>query len=290
MKVGRGDLSSEAWARIVGLLPTNGRRGKQWRDHRQVVNGILWKLRTGAPWRDLPGRYGPWQTCYDRFARWRRDGTWDTLLATVLTGADAVGAIEWEVCVDSTTVRAHQHAAGARHQSSISDQANKIDHLSEEALGRSRGGLTTKVHLACDGRGRPVSVVLTPGQRHDSTQLGPVLDAIRVPRPQRRGRPRRCPDRVIADKGYSYPTCRRLLRQRGIKHTIPERRDQQRRRRAKRGRPLTFDCATYKRRNVIERCINKLKQWRGIATRYEKRALNYRAMVVIAAILIWLHS
>ena len=211
MKVGRGDLSSEAWARIVGLLPTNGRRGKQWRDHRQVVNGILWKRRTGAPWRDLPGRYGPWQTCYDRFARWRRDGTWDTLLATVLTGADAVGAIEWEVCVDSTTVRAHQHAAGARHQSSISDQANKIDHLSEEALGRSRGGLTTKVHLACDGRGRPVSVVLTPGQRHDSTQLGPVLDAIRIPRPHRRGRPRRCPDRVIADKGYSYPTCRRLL-------------------------------------------------------------------------------
>jgi len=287
---GRGDLTGPMWERIAALLPDKGRRGGQWRDHRVVVNGILCKLRTGAPWRDLPGRYGPWQTCYDRFVRWRRDGTWDTLLAAVLTGADAAGAIEWEVCVDSTTVRAHQHAAGARRHSSRSDQARKTIHLREEALGRSRGGLTTKVHLACDGRGRPVSVVLTPGQRHDSTQLGPVLDAIRVPRPQGRGRPRRRPDRVIADKGYSYPTCRRLLRQRGIKHTIPERRDQRRRRRAKRGRPLAFDCVTYTRRNVIERCINKLKQWRGIATRYEKRALNYRAMVVIAAILIWQHS
>ena len=70
---GRGELTDRAWGRIAPLLPANGRRGKQWRDHRAVVNGILWKLRTGAPWRDLPERYGPWRTCYDRFVRWRRD-------------------------------------------------------------------------------------------------------------------------------------------------------------------------------------------------------------------------
>ncbi len=96
---------------------------------------------------------------------------------------------------------------------------------------------------------------------------------------------------MIADKGYSYPRCRRLLRKRQIPHTIPERRDQ-RARRATRppGRPLAFVKAIYARRNAVERCINRLKQWRGLATRYEKRAVNYRAMVVIASIVIWLDS
>ena len=83
-----------------------------------MVNGILWKLRTGAPWRDLPEHYGPWQTCYDRFSRWRRDGTWERLLADAQTKTDAVGEIEWLVSVDSTVTRAHQHAAGARRKPS----------------------------------------------------------------------------------------------------------------------------------------------------------------------------
>jgi transposase len=107
-------LTEAAWARIAALLPPNGGRGQQWRDHRQVVNGILWKLRTGAPWRDLPERYGPWRTAYARFVRWQRDGTWDRLLAHVQTKSDAVGEVVWEVSIDSTTVRAHQHAAGGR--------------------------------------------------------------------------------------------------------------------------------------------------------------------------------
>jgi transposase len=130
--------------------------------------------------------------------------------------------------------------------------------------------------------------VITPGQRHDSTQLANVLEAIRVPRPGGRGRPRTRPDRVIADKGYSYPRCRQWLRQRQIPHTIPQRRDQQRQRATRRGRPLTFDRVVYARRNVVERCINRLKQWRGLATRYEKRAANYRAMVVLACMVMWL--
>jgi transposase len=89
--VKKGELTDEAWAQIAPLLPENGRRGGRWRDHREVVNGILWKLRTGAPWRDLPERYGPWQTCYDRFSRWRREGTWDRLLADAQSKSDAVG-------------------------------------------------------------------------------------------------------------------------------------------------------------------------------------------------------
>jgi transposase len=284
----RGELTDAAWVRLRPLLPENGRRGKQWRDHRQVINGILWRLRVGAPWRDVPERYGPWQTCYDRFVRWRRDGTWDRLLALAQSAADAAGAIDWTICIDGTIVRAHQHATGARRRRSAADRAARATHPVDEALGRSRGGRTTKLHLACDGRGRVLAVVLTPGQRHESTQLGVVLDAIHVPRPGGRGRPRKRPDHVIADKGYSYPVCRRLLRRRGLAHTIPERRDQRRRRSARPGRPPAFDAARYRARNVIERCVEWLKRWRAVATRYDKRALNYRAVVVIAALLHWL--
>jgi transposase len=79
-----------------------------------VVNGVLWRLRTGAPWRDLPERYGPWQTVYERFARWEADGTWAKLLEYVQVHDDAEGRVEWIVAVDSTITRAHQHAAGAR--------------------------------------------------------------------------------------------------------------------------------------------------------------------------------
>ena len=119
--VGRGGVTDEAWGQIAPLLPHNGRRGGQWEDHRKVVNGILWKLRTGAPWRDLPSRYGPWQTCYDRFVRWRRDGIWDRLLSRAQTKSDAVGEVEWEVSVDSSVARAHQHASGARRKPSRND-------------------------------------------------------------------------------------------------------------------------------------------------------------------------
>jgi transposase len=121
-----------------------------------------------------------------------------------------------------------------------------------------------------------LSVVITPGHRHDCTQLEPLLDAIRVPR-LGKGRPRKRPNHLIADRGYSYSTCRRLLVQRGIPHTIPEKRDQYERRSKKPGRPLTFDKELYARRNVIERFINRLKQWRGIATRFEKRAVYFHA-------------
>ena len=117
--VGRGEITDAAWGRLAPLLPSNGQRGGQWKEHRVIIDGILWKVRTGAPWRgrplgSMPERYGKWKTVYDRFVRWRRDGTWDRLLARVQTKSDAVGEIVWEVSVDSTTVRAHQHAAGAK--------------------------------------------------------------------------------------------------------------------------------------------------------------------------------
>lgn len=111
--VGRGELTDKAWEAISPLLPANG-KGRRWRDHRQVINGILGELRTGAPWRDVPDRYGPRKTCHERFRTWTMDGTWATILDEAVVKDDATGDLEWVVSVDSTSVRAHQHAAGAR--------------------------------------------------------------------------------------------------------------------------------------------------------------------------------
>lgn len=107
---------------IAPLMPSSRkRRGGQWRDYRTIINGILWKLRTGATWRDVPERYGPWQRLADRLYRWRRDGTWDRILAHAQSKSDAVGEVIWEVSVDSSTVRAPYHASGARRRPSQAD-------------------------------------------------------------------------------------------------------------------------------------------------------------------------
>jgi transposase len=114
--VGRGELTDEQWAELESLLPPEKpRTGKPNKAHRAIVNGIVWKLRTGAPWRDVPERYGPWSTVYSRFWRWQRAGLWDRLFAAVQRRADADGRLDWAVhFVDGTVIRAHQHAAGAK--------------------------------------------------------------------------------------------------------------------------------------------------------------------------------
>lgn len=174
---------------------------------------------------------------------------------------------------------AHQHAAGARKGGS-----------GQPALGRSRGGLTSKIHLACDAFGRPLSFTLTGGNTNDCTQFTAVMEAIRVPRIGP-GRPRRLrPAHVLGDKGYSSKAIRTWLRHRGIAHTIPERADQVRnraRRGSRGGRAPRFDKQLCKQRNVVERCFNRLKQWRGIATRYDKTAESYQAAVTLASLLMW---
>ena len=102
------------------LPPQRPATGRPAHDHRLIVNAILWRLATGVPWRDLPERYGPWQTVYSRFRRWQRAGVWDRLLAAVQAEGDAVGALDWSVhFLDGTTVRAHQHAAGAKKGAAI---------------------------------------------------------------------------------------------------------------------------------------------------------------------------
>ncbi|MFF0690777.1 IS5 family transposase [Streptomyces albogriseolus] len=203
--MGRGDLSDAEWAQLEPHLPTNVGRGGRWHCHRRVINGILFRLRTGLPWRDLPPHFGKWQTVYDRHRRWSADGTWEKVLRAILAAADAAGRIDWSVVsVGSTVCRAHQHAAGARHRPARvpGRRRRPAEHRSDEAIGRSRGGLTTKIHLASDGSRRPLSVLITPGQWGDAPQLITVLDRICVPRPAG-GRPRMRPDHVCGDKAYS---------------------------------------------------------------------------------------
>jgi transposase len=161
-----------------------------------------------------------------------------------------------------------------------------------EALGRSRGGLTSKIHIAVDGRGLPMSVILTPGQAGDNPQLLALLDQIAVRR-SGPGRPRKRPERVIADKAYSHPSTRAAMRERRIAFTCPERSDQIAYRQAKGsrgGRPPAFDPDVYADRNVVERCFNRLKQFRDLATRYAKRAVYYRSEIIIASIVLWLRT
>jgi len=157
-------------------------------------------------------------------------------------------------------------------------------------IGRSRGGLSTKIHHLVDGRGRPLVVLIEPGQANDSPMFPTLLAHLRVARCGP-GRPRTTPDALLGDKAYSSRTHRRLLRSRNITTVIPERSDQARNRKRRGsagGRPPTFDTEAYRGRNVVERACNTVKQWRGLATRYDKLAVVYRGAAVLRAITIWL--
>ena len=152
----------------------------------------------------------------------------------------------------------------------------------DHALGHSRGGWTTKSHVAVDASGRLRSVIVTPGQAGENPRLFDVLEATGA---------RVC--RVVADKAYSHPSTRAALRKRRIAVTVPERDDQIARRKAKGssgGRPPNFDPAIYKGRNVAERFFNLIKEFRAIATRYDKHARNYRAGIVLAGIILYLRD
>ena len=158
-------------------------------------------------------------------------------------------------------------------------------------LGRSRGGLTSKIHLAADRRCRPLAFVLTPGQAGDSPQFVPVLERIKVRGPV--GRPRTRPDAVAADTAYSSRHNRRYLRRRGITVVIPEKVDQaanRKKRGSAGGRPVAHDTTLYKDRNTVERCINRLRNWRGIATRFDKTPESYEAGLHLCGAMLWLRS
>ena len=154
----RHDLTDREWDAIRKYLPKErtGQPGRPWCSHRQVINGILWILAAGAPWRDLPQSYGNWSTVYKRFCRWRKSGLWDRIFESLLKRVDGDCGLDDSLwCVDGSVIRAHRCAAGSRSQ-----EAGEPEN---HALGRSQGGYSTKVHLLTSGCGLPLAFVLTSG-------------------------------------------------------------------------------------------------------------------------------
>jgi transposase len=230
------------------------RGGGRWRDHHQVLTGLFWKLVTGAQWRDIPERYGPWQTIYERYTRWRDEGLFDRILERLQVRLDAEGRIDPELwCVDSTHVRASRSAAGAGKRGGPLEPA---DH----ALGLRRGGIWTKIHLVTDSNGIPLAAVPSPGQRHEIPVFPVLMDSIRIPRAK--GSSRRRPRRLAGDRAYGHEPVFIYLRRRGTGHVIPQR-----------------SAGVW-----AERAVSWLKGCRSIAIRHEKLATSFMAMLKLAFI------
>jgi len=249
LRIMRYELNDHEWAAIKPFLP-NKPRGVPRVNDRRVLNGIFWVLRSGAPWRDVPDNFGPYTTCYNRFVRWRRAGVWARIMNALAGAHDA--AVQM---IDTSIVRVHQHGAC-------------ITRNRRQSMGRSRGGLTSKIHAVVDTNGLPVRLALTAGEAHDNRLAGRLLSRLKSG------------TMLLADRGYDADWIRDLVRQRGAWANIPPKRN--------RTEALCFSPYLYRARNLVERFFNKIKHCRRVATRYDKLAANYLAFIQLASIRLWL--
>ncbi|WP_454916395.1 IS5 family transposase [Xanthobacter sediminis] len=242
-------MSDEKWAFFEPFVTTRGpHSGRRPRDRRRVLDGVFWIARTGAQWRDLPNFFGKWSSVYRQFRRWTLSGL-RHLLLEVLNAPKGVGVTLR--MIDSPLIRAHHCAAGARGARAL------------------RGGFSTKIHLRTNGAGRPVAVDIVPGQASDDTGALSLLDA---DGPQ--------PKVFPVDRGYDAVEIRAVMEARGVTPIIPMRRC--------RKVQFPIDGHVYALRNRIERCFNKLRNWRRPATRKDKTADSDLGFVLIAAVRIWI--
>jgi transposase len=243
-------LNDRQWTRIA--LHLRGRRedrGVTGRNNRRFVEAVLWALRTGAPWRDLPGYFGRWNTVYRRFRRWSLGGVWQRLHAAL---EGNVIRRKQAMALDSTVVRVHQHASGGQGGAA------------QQAIGISRGGRTSKVHLALGWHGAMLGCRLTGGQAADITVApGLLAEAGAV-------------SHVIADRAYDSDAFVAAIARRDALAVIPSRRS--------RRTPRPWDRAWYRERNRIERHFARLKHMRRLATRYDKTSPSYLAALHLAQI------
>ena len=264
------NLTDREWNAIRVFLPAERPRkaGRPWACHRRVINGILWVLRTGCGWKDVPREFGKHQTIYNRFRRWTREGLWDRILKNLIRDRDAKRRVNRSLwCVDSSVIRAHRVAAGAPKGDRCSDK-----NAEKNALGRSRGGYSTKLHVATDKKGLPLAVTATPGQAGETPEFQSLLASIPLSLHRKSKRPKA----LAGDKAYSAKATRSYLNKKGICDVIPRRTNETPQPR--------FRKALYKQRNIVERVIGWLKEHRRVATRYDKTIESYLAMVKIASI------
>ena len=242
-------LTDELWSKLSSLLRLVGIYFK--RGLRLTIEGILYRLRSGCPWRDLPRDFGNWNNVYRRFNYWSATGKLQKLFELAVEDPD----LEW-VFIDGSVVKAHQHSSGCQKH-------EKAD------IGRSVAGNSSKIHLAVDSFGLPISFVLTEGQVHDSKVAHDFFSDL----PHS--------DYKIADRGYDDETLRALIRARGEVPVIPRKKN------SKIGND-DIDWCLYRYRHLVENAFARLKHFRAVATRYDKLARNYAAGVALACAWIWL--
>jgi transposase len=250
-------LTDEAWAEIAPILTAiKSRAGSPpVLSDRMCIEAVLSLARTGMPWRDLPEEFGHWDAVSNRLRRWERRGLWRQLWERLQTDACPLTR---HLCIDATIVRAHQHAAGA---------LKKNDGHAAQALGRSRGGLSTKIHAGCRDERTGVAMVLTAGHCHES----PVFETVLAQVP-----PVPSLTHAIMDKGYDSTSIREQLIVHDIVPVIPPK--------SNRLATIDYDKNLYKLREKVERFFNNLKQFRRIATRYEKLSQTFLALIHLVAV------
>ena len=242
-------LSDEQWARIETHLPTDV-RGVERADDRRVISGIVHVLKSGCRWCDCPPEYGPHTTIYNRFVRWAERGIWDACSANLPEGV-----------LDSHT----DDRLDPCQSAPLGIGRKRGEH--KQAVGRSRGGRNTKIHALADAKGRLIAILLTGGEAHDCPVAERLIDRVEEA------------ECMLGDKAYDSAELRQKLDRRGTKPVIPNR--------SNRKRPFRFSKRLYKLRWRIECAFNRLKDFRRIATRYDKLARNYLASVCLAAALVW---
>ncbi|MGX2041392.1 IS5 family transposase [Methylocaldum sp. MU1018] len=250
----RLEICDEEWGVMYPILVAHKRvRIGCVEDCRGFLAAVLWILRGGMPWRMLPEPLGRWNSIFKRFSRWCRHGVWEALHSGCIQQPDLQA-----VFIDSTVNRAHPCAAGAAGS-----------HTEDEALGRSRGGFSTKVHAITDALGNPLEFVLTGGQASDigqaETLLALTLEGAKA---------------FVGDKGYDADALIVAVEKRGMTAVIPSR--------GNRSTARACDWFIYKERHLIECFFNKIKHYRRVFARYEKRARNYMGFLRFVAALIWL--
>jgi transposase len=221
------------------------------RNLRLTVEGMLYRMRVGCPWRDLPEAFGSWNSIYKRFNAWSLSSKWLRIFKALSIDPDC----EWEF-IDGSYVKAHQHSAGAADKE-------------PQAIGKSRAGNTTKIHLAVDSYGLPADFEITGGEVNDCS-IAPDLIA-------------KLPDAkaIVADKGYDNECIREQITKKGARAVIPRKRN------SLKGN-ADMDWGLYGYRHLVENAFARLKQYRAVATRYDKLKRNFESMVAMACGYLWL--